>query len=285
MARPKIGLVLGGGGNRGLAHVGVLKILERENIPIDYIVGTSMGGIIAILYTLGMPPDEMTKSLVASMEGNTILSMNVFSARSRQRAIRNQLIDFVGEKTFADLDRPVTLMAVDMVSGREVELCNGMLMPALLASSAVPAVFPPVEIDGMQLADGGVIDSLSTHVAYKMGAERVIAVDIYPALETQNPWPDPISDIVGIDWPFNFSLNGDSKRIPSSFAAIWRSVRVITWHTHQQRLRENPPDVLLRPDVGGFGSLDFKDMEGPLQAGIEVAEAQLDALRGLLQTA
>lgn len=283
MARPKIGLVLGGGGSRGLAHLGVLSVLEREKFPIDLIVGTSMGGIIGTLYALGYKSERIAERMIKNMQGSTLLNMNLFSARARQRAVRDQLRDTVGDKTFHDLKIPVVLMAVDMRNGAEVQLSEGALMPAILATSAVPGVFPPVEIDGRQLADGGVIDSLATHVAYERGVDKIIAVDVYPRLETDNPWVEPLSAIVGIELPFGaFSISPEWQRIPSIPASIWRAVRVMTWHLHQLRLESSPPDVLLRPAVDGYGSLDFKDVRGPLAAGAAEAEKHLPALLTLI---
>jgi NTE family protein len=172
-----------------------------------------------------------------------------------------------------------------MKHGHEVPLSEGPLVPALLASSAVPGAFPPVKIDDMELADGGVIDSLSTHMAYKQGADKIIAVDVYPELDRENPWIDPISAIMGFRLPGSiFSTSGsDDDKIPSLAASMWRSVRVITWHLHEERLAAHPPDVLLRPNVDDYGSLDFRDVDGPVQAGIVEAEQQLEALRSLVQ--
>jgi NTE family protein len=155
----------------------------------------------------------------------------------------------------------------------------------LLASSAVPGAFPPVKHNGMELADGGVIDSLATHVAFEQGADKVIAVDVYPALDKDNPWVDPISGIMGVQLPTNiFSTSGNSaNKVPTLAASIWRSVRVMTWYLHQERLAAHPPDVLLRPDVDSYSSLDFRDIDNPIQAGVVEAEGYLDKLRALLE--
>lgn len=275
--RPRIGLVLGGGGSRGLAHIGVLAVLEQANIPIDFIVGTSMGGIIGVLYACGVAPDTIANRMNA-MQGSNLFSMQLFSARARQAAIEEQLTPVVADKTFADLNIPLTVMAVDMVKGCEVAISEGPLMPALLATSAVPAVFPPVKYDDMVLADGGVIDSLATHIAYQQNADKIIAVDVYPPLEMDNPWIEPASAIMGFQLPINLSLND----LPSMSAAMWRAVRVLAWHVHEERLINYPADVLLRPDVEGYGSLDFKDVESPIVAGALEAKRHLDAIKGLL---
>jgi len=282
MRRPRIGLVLGGGGSRGLAHIGVLKVLAREQIPIDFIVATSMGGIIGVMFALGYHPAEIGQG-VSRLQQSLLFSLKMLSARARQRQVLDNLTEFLGDKTFDDLAIPVTLMCVDMRHGCEVQLQSGPLVPALLATSAVPGAFPPVKLEGMELADGGVIDSLATHVAYEQGAERVIAVDVYPALDKDNPWADPISRILGLQLPGAvFGLNGnDEDKIPNLAASLWRSVRVMTWYLHEQRLAAHPPDILLRPDVDRHASLDFRDIDTPVQAGVAEAERYLSELRAL----
>lgn len=280
--RPKIGLVLGGGGSRGLAHIGVLEVLAREQVPIDLIVGTSMGGIIGGLFAFGITPHQLAKR-IASLRGTTLFSMNLFSARARQRNIEIQLNEVLQDKTFADLKIPLTVMTVDMVNGREVPIAEGPLIPALLATSAVPAVFPPVEINGMQLLDGGVIDSLATHIAFEHGAERVIAVDVYPPLEVETPWIDPMSAIMGFQLPFGLVGSTLQSKPPSMLASIWRATRVMAWHLHEERLHHHAPHVLLRPEVNDYGSLDFRDVQGPMTAGIEETERHLDEIRALFE--
>lgn len=285
MNRPKIGLVLGGGGSRGLAHIGVLEVLVREQIPLDLIVGTSMGGIVGVLFGLGFSPAQIAEEL-SPLQGASFLDrLKLISSRGRQRRAHEHFAETLEGKTFADLILPVTVMAVDMVHGEEITLSAGPLLPAVLASSAVPGAFPPIHHHGMQLADGGVIDSLATHVAYDQGAAKIIAVDVYPPLEKANPWTDPISAIMGFQLPpgiFSTSGNG-MKRIPTAAASMWRSVRVMTWYLHQQRLLAHPPHVLLRPQVSSYGSLDFKDVDGPRQAGVVEADRHLAELRALVR--
>lgn len=276
--RPKIALVLGGGGSRGIAHIGVLEVLERENIPIDLIVGTSMGAIVGTLFAYGIPTHEIHEH-ISALQGTNIFSMNIFSARSRQKSVEDQLKVALGGKTFTDLRIPTFVIAVDMLTGEEVAFHEGELLPAILASSAVPAVFPPVTINGREFADGGVIDSLSTRVAHQQGTYKIIAVDVYPPLEQDNPWIDPMSAIMG----FEISLPIFKSKTPGMLASMWRSFRVMAWHVHEERLQNHPPHLLLRPQVQDYGSLDFKDTEGPYQAGIESAEANLPAIKALLE--
>ncbi len=281
MTRPKIALVLGGGGSRGIAHIGVLEVLEREQIPIDLIVGTSMGAIVGTLFAAGIHPSTLVTNM-GTLQGTNLFSMNLFSGRARQRVIEQRLAPVLAGKTFADLRIPTVVMAVDILNGIEIALSEGAVIPAVLASSAVPAVFPPVEINGMQLADGGIIDSLATHIAYQFGAHKVIAVDVYPPLEKDNPWIDPMSAVMGFQLPFNIFSNTPRSKLPSMMTSMWRSFRVMVWHLHQQRLRDHPPDVLLRPGVEDYGSLDFKDIQGPLIAGRLEAERHLETIKQLV---
>lgn len=288
MTRPKIALVLGGGGSRGLAHVGVLQVLQREQIPIDLIVGTSMGGIVGAAFALGMSPPEISQGLQLAMtlsypKVTVLRDFKLFSARARQDRFALQLKLALGDKNFSDLRIPTTLMAVDMLNGKEVMMREGALLPALLATSAVPGLFPPVVMGRRQLADGGVIDSLATHVAYAQGADKVIAVDVHPILALEDPWHDPVSAIVGFQLPIPSLTSGaELLRGPTLLQAMWRSVRIMTWHLHQQRLLDHPPHVLLRPDITKIGSLDFKDMAAPIEAGVAETERQLPQLRQLL---
>ncbi|HEX3052445.1 MAG TPA: patatin-like phospholipase family protein [Aggregatilineaceae bacterium] len=279
--RPKIGLVLGGGGSRGIAHIGVLEVLAHEHIPIDLIVGTSMGGLIGALFASEVDLLEMARHVERLRNISSLFSTHLFSSRARQRTMRKWIAHFLGEnKTFEELKIPLIVTAVDMLHGHEVYLRSGPLLPALLATSAMPAVFPPVDHEEMKLADGGVIDSLCVHVARQEQMDKIIAVDIYPPLEHENPWVDPLGAIMGMGVPF-FNT-GNMDRPPSMMAAIWRSVRIMTWHLHEARLQANPPDVLLRPHVENYGSLDFKDVEGPLLAGIEEATRCLDVIKELV---
>lgn len=285
MNRPKIGLVLGGGGSRGLAHIGVLEVLVKEGIPVDFIVGTSIGGVVGTLFALGNSPAEIAAG-TAAIQGSFIINRNILSAKARQRTLRNHLASVMGGKTFADLSLPVTLMAVDLDHGQEVALSEGELLPAVLASSAVPGAFPPIKLNGRQLSDGGVIDSLATHVAYQQGADKIIAVDVYPPLAKDGIWSNPFSVVAGFQLPIGIFSNGngsESEKDPTIFAAMWRSVRVMTWYIHQQRLEAHPPDILLCPNVGHYGSLDFKDVDGPIAAGRLEAERQLSNLKTLIE--
>jgi NTE family protein len=284
--RPKIALVLGGGGNRGLAHIGVLEVLKREGIPVDLVVGTSMGAIVGSLFAAGNPPEAITEHL-AKFQGASIFT-NLFSSKARQQRLIDVLRATLGGIRFERLKVPLVVTAVDMVTGTEVELDSGEVVPAVAASAAVPAAFPPVEMGDKILADGGVIDSVATPAAYARGfgakdGGRIIAVDVYPPLETDH-WGDPLTSMLGVGLPFGipFMRAAETGKAPGSGAALWRSYRILMWYVHQLRLKDYPPDVYIRPNLARIASLDFSDMKTPVEAGRAATEAALPDIKACL---
>ena len=208
--RPKIGLVLGGGGALGMAHVGVLKVLEEQRIPIDYIGGTSMGSIIGGLYASGMSPEEI-QTFLEGLDWNEVMSdetprQEMFFRRKGddQRYLLelgfrdggfkmgtgmaagqkfNNIMQFITLRTLGttDFDRlpiPFRAVATDLKSGEPFVIKSGNLPTAMRASMAVPGAFTPVEIDGHLLVDGGIVNNLPVDVVKAMGAEFIIAVDV-----------------------------------------------------------------------------------------------------------
>ncbi|MCP4236292.1 MAG: patatin-like phospholipase family protein [Aestuariibacter sp.] len=228
--RPKIGLALSGGGARGAAHVGVLKVIEELQIPVDYIAGTSMGAVIGGLYASGMSSEEIEQQF------NTINWTTVFKdkperpERSQRRksddrlylveakigvndaglhlpksAIEGQKFNFilksltlpVAEVTdFDKLPIPFRAVAMDIASGDEVVLGKGDLATAMQASMAIPAVFSPVHLNDKILVDGGGANNLPISVVRSMGADIVIAIDISAPLFEQGDLNDPLNVII-----------------------------------------------------------------------------------------
>ena len=208
--RPKIGLVLGGGGALGLAHIGVLKVLEEQRIPIDFIGGTSMGSIIAGFYASGMSPDEM-QTWLESLDWDEVMSdatprRELYFRRKQddQRYLFEMGLNFKGPKmgtglaagqkfnnllqlvtlrsanitNFDQLPIPYRAVATDLQSGEAFVIDHGNLATAMRASMAVPGVFTAVELEDRILVDGGVVDNLPVDVVRAMGADVIIAVDV-----------------------------------------------------------------------------------------------------------
>ena len=217
--RPKVGLVLGGGGALGLSHVGVLRALEEQRIPIDFIAGTSMGSIIAGFYASGMSPDEM-QAFLEGLDWDEVMSdetprRELYFRRKRddQRYLFEMGLNFRGPKmgtgiaagqkfnnllqlatlrsaaitNFDRLPIPYRAVATDLQSGTAHVLDHGNLATAMRASMAVPGAFTAVELDGRTLVDGGIVDNLPVDVVQAMGADVVIAVDVGSDADVVDP--------------------------------------------------------------------------------------------------
>lgn len=193
--RPKIGLALGGGGARGLAHIGVLEVFEREGIPIDVMAGTSMGGIITALYACGFSPEKMQEIALELADLRNLLRFLDLTPPERgiirTDRIRAYLAELVGQdRCIEDLPMPIALTCVDLYSKKTIYLTKGNLVEACMATSAVPGLFPPVSFNGYLLVDGGVLDNVPAQALRNLGAEYLIAVDVNHLLSEHSQWSD-----------------------------------------------------------------------------------------------
>ncbi|MFN2199498.1 MAG: patatin-like phospholipase family protein [Anaerolineales bacterium] len=176
--QPIIGLALGGGVVRGFAHLGVISVLEQAGIPIDVVSGSSAGALIGALYCSGMPPSDAMQ--IASqlnwlkIAGLRWPSQGVFTFRKMERWLE----DLTGVHTIESMQRPFAAVATDLDTGDKVVLDRGRLGPAVRASCSIPGFFDPVNINGRQLCDGSLVESIPVSVAQQMGADYVIGVDI-----------------------------------------------------------------------------------------------------------
>jgi NTE family protein len=179
--RPKVILVLGGGGARGLSHIGVLRVFEEEGIPIDEIVGVSVGALIGALYSSGIPVDQINTMAREIGWGNLtdysktammklILRDELLSSNGMEAYLKQHL----GERTFADLKIPFACVATDIGTGERVVFREGPLVLAARASATIPAIFKPVEYRHRLLVDGGLVDNLPTDVANVPGVNDVV---------------------------------------------------------------------------------------------------------------
>ncbi len=197
MFTPKIGLALGGGGPKGLAHIGVIKTLEKNNIPIDFIAGTSAGSLIGGLYAYSKDIAAIENHVMGK---NWLQMLSYFSEPSLKGGFigGTRLEQFIEEylhgATFDKLKIPFQATAVDMQSGHLVNLHTGLVSRAIRASSAVPVLFKPVEIDNRFYLDGGILSSVPVETVKKMGADIVIAVQL-------NRFYDPEEDLTSISIP------------------------------------------------------------------------------------
>jgi len=187
----KVGLSLSSGGARGLAHVGVIKILEQNNIPIDFISGTSMGALVAAYYALHGEVKELEKMALSFKKKRDLFRIidinNPKKSLVKGRKIKEFLKQYYGDKTFKDTKIPLRLGATDINTGKQVIFKSGKILTAALASASFPGVFPPVKHKNRYLVDGGIVDYAPTSLVKDLGAEVIISVEIassnFPKLE------------------------------------------------------------------------------------------------------
>lgn len=285
---PKVGLVLSGGGARGFAHIGAINVLEELGMPVDYIVGTSMGSIVGGLYATGYSAQELAR-IIQEVDWEDIFSdtppRNLWSYQKKRASSKYILgVGFDLKRGFVvpqgltsgqkisnlmafltlplsdieDFDNfpiPYRAVAADIVTGEEVILDQGSLPEAMRASMAVPGVFTPVKLQGHLLVDGGIVNNLPVDVAKEMGADIIIAVDISSPLKSQEELGNPISIL--------------SQMVGLQMLKITEA---------QQKMA----DVLIVPDLGDYSSASFGNAEEISALGQQYTRMKTDELRALL---
>lgn len=179
--RPKIGLALGSGGSKGLAHIGIIKILEENNIPIDFIAGSSIGAMVGGFYASGLSAKKIEK-IALSADWRKVFSV-LFEPSLKKGLIGGEKVktfieSYINGKNFEDCKIPFVAVATDLKTGEIVILNNGEMASAIIASLSIPLIFKPVEIDGRMLADGGLSAPVPVEIARNMGSDIIIAVNL-----------------------------------------------------------------------------------------------------------
>ena len=251
---PRIGLALGGGAARGFAHIGVIQVLEEAGIRPDLVVGTSAGSLVAALYAAGRTGSELARVALA-MDESAITDWS-FPGRGMIRgdALARYVREQTGGRTIEQLPMPLGIVATDLDNGLAMLFQRGDVGLAVRASSAVPAVFQPVNIGGREYVDGGLVSPVPVRFARQMGAELVIAVDI-----SSPPDGNATSD------PF--------KMLLQTFSIMGKSINGF-------ELKD--ADIVLRPRLLGVSSADFTARKRAIDSGREAAIAGLAALRSRL---
>ncbi len=287
--RPRVALVLSGGGARGFSHVGILKALEAANVPVDMVVGTSMGAIIGGLYASGLSPAELERQILAVdwrnlftgevprpqrsqrrkeedfhyspvlqlgfRDGQFVLPAGTVSSRSLELLLRRFTLHTRELSDFNQLPIPFRAVATDMVTGEPVLLERGDLAAALRASMSVPGVFSPLEWEGRLLGDGGLVNNLPVDVARQMGADIVIAVHIGTPLATR----DSLNSLVGLTLQ---SINILTEQ------NVNRSIALLT-----------PNDLLLQPNLGELTAASFEQADELIELGRAYGESVVSSLQ------
>ncbi|MGH8183077.1 MAG: patatin-like phospholipase family protein [Rhodanobacteraceae bacterium] len=287
--RDCIGLVLGGGGARGAAHIGVLEVLQREHIPICVIAGTSMGAIVGSLYAVGYTPEEMQQILggldwktlfndnpprpelpmwrknqafryllnleIGFRDGKVVMPTGLVQGQKLLMLLRRLLLPAWNVENFDDLDIPFRAVAANLGNGKPVILDRGNLALAVRASMSVPGAFAPTRYNGQLLVDGGILDNVPVDVARAMGATRLIVIDVGTPLESERDMTNPI-------------------------AVMNQMLSVATLESTERQLRSlGPNDVLIKPRLGDISAADFDQTDKAIRIGEQAAKAMLPELK------
>lgn len=267
-----LGLALGGGGVRGFAHLGVLRVLEREGLAPRAIAGTSMGAIVAALYAL-LPSLDAVESTLGEFFRRFAPALNELSARAASSpggiavnepslldpAVFHGYFDtLIPDTTFERARVPLAVVAVDLVSGEEVVYTSGPVRPAVLGSAALPGVFPPIAFDGRVLVDGGWTSRIPVDAARQLGAERVVAIEVSEDSDAAFPPTQPQPGL----------------RIVLRAAEITRN--------YLARLSAQRADLLLAPPTGQVALHDASRVADCVRLGVEAAQARIGEIRALV---
>ena len=285
----QIALILSGGGARGLAHIGVLRVLERERIPVFAVAGTSMGAIVGGLYASGVSPDELQRELQGldwaevfanrvdrphlsqrrkeedyAFSGAVELGLRDGELRAPQGTVSTRVLEVLLRRLtlpvrhvarFDGLPIPFRAVATDMESGEALVMQDGDLAQAMRASMSVPGVFAPIEWDERLLGDGGLVNNLPVDVVRAMGARQVIAVNVGTPLAPRKS----LNSLVGLTAQMVNILT--EQNVKRSLATLWDD------------------DLLVTPELSAYGSGDFVKAADIIRAGEQAAEALVPRLR------
>ncbi len=286
---PKIGLALGGGGARGMAHIGVLKVLERENIPIGLIVGTSIGSVIGAMYAQLTDAFEVEKRVLNYLHGEVFKNLNVhllFQKNTKEEKFLDRMVTFlkhqyiltksftrmglmgrkilddalealIDDSDIRDTKIPFAVVTTDIWSGEDIVLREGPLRKAVAASSTIPGTFQPVEWNGYSLVDGGVIDMVPVWETFEMGAKIVIGVDV-------------TRDLIR------------PKEFKNGLEIMFRADEITNYRLNKIHLRD--ANVVIRPEVGNAHWADFARAEEFIARGEKATEAKAEEIRNVIKS-
>jgi NTE family protein len=274
----EIALALGGGGSRGYSHIGVIRRLEQEGYRIHAVAGTSAGGIIGSLYAAGYTPDEM-EARFASLDQNRLFgrSGNEGPSILGFSGATKFLEELLGDLTYENLKLACSVVAVDIKTGREVILNQGCVVDAILATGAVPAVFPPQQIGEHQLVDGAVLNPVPVSVARLMAPTLpVVAVVLSPLLAEER---DPLSLRFPTRIPAPIVDRLFHMRLAQALNIYLQATDIGSRKLTELRLKLDAPEVIVRPDVDGIGLLDKVDIHKVIQTGETAMDAAMPELK------
>ncbi|MBN2549110.1 MAG: patatin-like phospholipase family protein [Anaerolineales bacterium] len=272
-----ITLALGGGGAKGIAHLGVLRCLLKAGFQIRALAGTSAGGMIGSLYAAGYGPDEILERFLQVDQSNLYHRMPGDGPSILGVAGINRVLgEMLGERTFDELRIPFAVSAVDFKTGREVILKHGRVLDAVLATIAVPGIFPPQEWENYTLVDGGLLNPVPVAPARALAPRLPVA-----AVALNGPQLHPIETFEPPSLLQHVPLLRQiaQLRLAQAFSVFLRSLEIGSLAITEMRLQLDQPDVIIRPDLEGIGLLDRVDLADVTDRGERAAELALSELQ------
>lgn len=243
----KIGLALGGGAVLGAAHIGVLKALEEMDIEISYITGTSIGAFVGALYAFGIPSEDIGE-IALKLNWMNISGIAIFKSGLLSNAKLGELLEErLGDKRIEDSEIPLALIATDISNGEKIILENGPVGKAVMASSCIPGIFSPVELNGKLLVDGGIVENVPVDTVKKIGADYSIGVD----LNASKSYGKPGNIIEVITNSFHFTLKAAAK------------------------FQTEDADLLITPNLSAFNYFGTEQTKDLIEKGYKDAMEQL----------
>jgi NTE family protein len=304
-------LVLGSGSSRGWAHIGVIEALEEEHIPIDYIVGCSVGSYVGAIYAAG--GISSLKRFVLRMDGKKVFSyfdivfphLGLLDGTKKVRQLFSMHTDVTD---FSELRIPLMMVATDLETGAKVVLQSGSLFDALRATMSIPGLFAPAWVKDRWLVDGGLVDPVPVGVARAMEADVVIAVDLNNRLVSRRKWRKKalhdekriqarreyrhqliqrLADFYesaesGLKTKFHELLDKDSST-PDIIETVVTSIGIMQERITRINLAVEPPDVLVQPRLGGLKMMDFDQVEHSIEEGYLAARQKIRDVKKLLE--
>ncbi len=309
-SRKTVGLALGSGSSRGWAHIGAIEALQEENIPIDYVVGSSVGSYVGALYASGSL--QRLKDFVLSMDGKKVFSyFDVVFPRSGILNGTKRLKELYSLHTdaedFADLKIPVMMVATDLASGKKVVLKSGNILNALRATMSIPGLFAPVRIKDRWLVDGGLVDPVPVGVARVLEADVVIAVDLNSGLVSHKKPLEPsisalpkkgdsladnselLKKMVAYYEQAETSFTSKISELlhresstPDIIDTVMTSINIMQERITRINLAVEPPDVLIQPRLGQLKMMDFDQVEQTIEEGYAGVKEKMADIKKLL---
>jgi NTE family protein len=309
--RKTVGLVLGCGSSRGWAHIGAIEALIDENIPIDLIVGCSIGSYIGAIHASGSI--KSLREYVLQMDGKKIFSyFDIVLPRSGlldgTKKLRELFSIHTDVQKFSELKIPVMMVATDLETGQKVVLKSGNLLNALRASMSMPGLFAPARVKNRWLVDGGLVDPVPVSVARAVGADIVIAVDLSSGTiskqkrrmqkfrsektpveqdESKNELIRKLSEYYeNAELSFKNKINDLFKKeasTPDIIETVTTSINIMQDRITRINLAVTPPDVLIQPHLGELKMLDFDQVEHTIEEGYSKAKEQIEDIKIMLE--